>query len=176
LSIVLVKVVVVLIHNVVVPLVVVISAVGIQLTTETGNLQLLLRQRCGVDGGHLHDLLAAAATAAAANGQGTGSAAPAALSAECRGPAWNPGNVPTTTNASQGAVFDLEMTGEGGGGETSWDGGVRVGSNDKEYIIIMVNVTRGINQRWAKLQKEMCVNSFLSIFVSLVRKAAYDFF
>ena len=117
-----------------------------------------------------------ATAAAVANGQRTGSAGLAAPTVEGGGPALNPGNVPTTTNASQGAVFDLEMTGEGGGGETSWDGGVRVGSNDKEYIIIMVNVTRGINQRWAKLQKEMCVNSFLSIFVSLVRKAANDFF
>jgi hypothetical protein len=34
----------------------------------------------------------------------------------------------------------------------------------------------GINQRWAKIQKEMCVNSFVCIFVSLVGKAANDFF
>jgi hypothetical protein len=40
----------------------------------------------------------------------------------------------------------------------------------------LVNVTGGINQRWAKFQKEMCVNSFVSIFVSLVQKAANDFF
>jgi hypothetical protein len=31
----------------------------------------------------------------------------------------------------------------------------------------MVSITGGINQRWAKLQKEMCVNSFVNIFVSL---------
>jgi hypothetical protein len=35
---------------------------------------------------------------------------------------------------------------------------------------LVLNVTGGINQRWAKLQKEMCVNSlFVSVFVSLLR-------
>jgi hypothetical protein len=48
--------------------------------------------------------------------------------------------------------------------------------NDDESIIIVTDVTRGITQRWAKLQKEMCVNSFVSIFVSLVQKAANGFF
>jgi hypothetical protein len=52
-SAVLVDAVVVLVHDVVVPLVVVISVVSVQLTTETGNLQLLLRQRSGANGGHL---------------------------------------------------------------------------------------------------------------------------
>ncbi len=40
----------------------------------------------------------------------------------------------------------------------------------------LANITGGINQRWAKLQKEMSINSFGSIFVSLVQKAANDFF
>ncbi len=48
-----VVVVVVLIHNAVVFLVVIISVVSNQLTTETGDLQLLLHQRSGANGGHL---------------------------------------------------------------------------------------------------------------------------
>jgi hypothetical protein len=72
----------------------------------------------------------------------------------------------SSSNAQEGPIIG-----------TSWDGGV--GGVWKWWTIHhhnLANVTRGINQRWAKLQKEMCVNSFVSIFVSLVQKAANDFF
>jgi hypothetical protein len=49
----------------------------------------------------------------------------------------------------------------------------RGGSGNDEHDIN--HFTEGINQRWAKMQKEMCVNSFGSVFVSLVQKAANDF-
>ncbi len=65
-----------------------------------------------------------AATAAAANRQGNNGVAPAAPTAEGKGPASNPGNIPTTTNAYQGAVFNLEKTGKGGGRDfMGWRGG-----------------------------------------------------
>jgi hypothetical protein len=50
------------------------------------------------------------------------------------------------------------------------------GGNDEEYIIILVNFTRRIKQRWAKLRKESCVNYFASVLLGLVRKMANDFF
>ncbi len=57
----------------------------------------------------------------------------------------------------------------------SWDRGAR---GVWQWWIIhhnLANVTGEINQRWAKLQKEMYVNSFVSVFVGLVQKAVNDF-
>ncbi len=73
-------------------------------------------------------------------------------------------------------IFHPEKTGKGWGRGTLWDGGVGGAGNDDESIIIVADVTQRINQRWAKLQKEMCVKSFVSIFGSIVQKATNGFY
>jgi hypothetical protein len=54
-------------------------------------------------------------------------------------------------------------------------GGQAIVNNTSYHSNLVLNVTGGINKRLAKLQKEKCVNSIVSVFVSLVRKAN-DFF
>jgi hypothetical protein len=49
-----------------------------------------------------------------------------------------------------------------GGRGISWDGGARGGSNDDESIIILVDVTGGIDQRCKNLEKQMCVKKLLA--------------
>jgi hypothetical protein len=43
-----------------------------------------------------------------------------------------------------------------------WDGGAGGAGNDDKSIIIVADVIGGINQRWANVQKEMHVNSYVT--------------